>query len=151
LPAILDPAAASTSPSAPVVQFAQTPASTQIQPNRSIVPANSGVVPASYQVPADSRGSLLPAATPDSQARTNAAPASADPYRGIQDRLKELGATYYLLESWGDQQQVYRFYCRMAIGGNPNYTHYFEATDSDPLRTMHGVLRQVETWRQGGQ
>jgi hypothetical protein len=147
LPAILDPAAASTSP--PVAQLAQTPPATPIRPNRSIEPAGSGVIPASYQVPADSHGGLSLTATPDSQAGASGMSAGADSFRGIQDRLRELGATYYLLESWGDQELMYRFYCRMAVGGNPNYTHYFEATDSDPLRTMLGVLRQVETWRQG--
>ena len=75
---------------------------------------------------------------------------ASDPFHLIQDRLKELGATYYLLESWGTQQQMYRFYCRMAIGGNPNYTHYFESMESDPVQAMLGVLRQVETWHQGG-
>jgi hypothetical protein len=74
---------------------------------------------------------------------------AGDQFTIIQGRLRELGATYYLLESWGSQHQLYRFYCKMAIGGNPNYTHYFEATDSEPLRAMARVLRQVETWRAG--
>lgn len=65
----------------------------------------------------------------------------------IQERLRQLGATYYLLESWGSREQLYRFYCKVAVGGNPNYTQYFEATDSDPLRTMTRVLQQVEAWR----
>jgi hypothetical protein len=65
----------------------------------------------------------------------------------VQGRLRQLGATYYLLESWGSREQLYRFYCKVAVGGNPNYTHYFEATDSDPLRAMARVLGQVETWR----
>lgn len=65
----------------------------------------------------------------------------------IQDRLRRLGATYSLLESWGTREQLFRFYCRVAVGGNPNYTHYFEATDSDPLTAMARVLRQVEAWR----
>ena len=28
---------------------------------------------------------------------------------------KELGATYYLLESWGSDQQLFRFYCKVAV------------------------------------
>ena len=67
----------------------------------------------------------------------------------IEQRLRELGATYSLLESWGNQGQLYRFYCKMGIGGNSNYTRYFEATDADPLRAMNIVLQQVETWRAG--
>ena len=36
----------------------------------------------------------------------------------IQQRLQQLGATYYVLESWGNEQQLYRFYCKMAVGGS---------------------------------
>jgi hypothetical protein len=77
--------------------------------------------------------------------------ATSDPYTYIQDRLRQLGATYYLLESWGDQRHEFRFYCRMAVGGNPQYTHAFWAIDSDPLRAMGEVLRQVEQWRSGSE
>ncbi len=66
----------------------------------------------------------------------------------IQLRLRELGASYYLLESWGSQRQLYRFSCKMAIGGNADFTRYFEAADADPLQAMLQVLRQVER-RQG--
>ena len=66
----------------------------------------------------------------------------------IQHRLRQLGATYYLLELWGSEGQ-YRFYCKMALGGNPDFSRYFEATDSDPLRAMAKVLAQVESWRAG--
>ena len=52
LPAILDPAAASTS--APSTQLAQAPPTTSIQPNRSVEPANPGIAPANYQA-ADAR------------------------------------------------------------------------------------------------
>jgi len=74
-------------------------------------------------------------------------PATLDQFNEIQGRLRELGATRYLLEYWGSRQQLYRFYCKMAVAGNPSYTRYFEHTDSDPLRAMAEVLRQVEAWR----
>ena len=77
--------------------------------------------------------------------------APVDHYVDIQDRLRQMGATQCLLESWGNQKQLYRFCCKMAVEGSPNYTRYFEATDSDPLRTMSQVLRQVEAWRAGRQ
>jgi hypothetical protein len=67
----------------------------------------------------------------------------------LQQRLRELGATYFLLESWGAQGQLYRFYCKIAIGGNTNYTRYFEATDSEPLAAMNKVVQQIEAWRAG--
>jgi hypothetical protein len=92
--------------------------------------------------PAPLRGPALPPGNPAAQA-----PGAPDQFSLIQDRLRKLGATYYLLESWGSQQDLYRFYCKMAIGGNPNYTCHFEATHSEPLRAMALVLQQVEAWR----
>ena len=70
-----------------------------------------------------------------------------DPFVSIQNSLRQQGATYYLLETVGGQQPNYRFYCKMSIGGNPNYTRPFEASDADPLRAMSLVLQQVEAWR----
>ncbi len=103
----------------------------------------SAVVPTHYETAADpvARPLRLPPAPPQ--------PAENDPYTRIQNRLRQLGATYYLLESWGGQQQKYRFYCKMAVGGNPNYPHVFEANDTDPLRAMSQVLQQVESWSSG--
>jgi hypothetical protein len=85
---------------------------------------------------------LAPAAT----AKAAVAPTNC---REIQDRLERLGATHYVLESWGNDQQLYRFCCTMAVAGNADYVHCFEATHSDPLRAMQQVLQQIETWREG--
>ena len=104
----------------------------------------SAVVPAGYEAAIDPAAHAAPVTPP---AATT--PKAADPFLHTQKRLQELGATYYLLESWGGQQQLYRFYCKMAVGGNPNYTRYFEAIESDPLRAMSQVLGQVESWRAG--
>lgn len=70
----------------------------------------------------------------------------------IQQRLQELGATYYRLETWG-KRQLFRFHCRMSIRADSPYTRHFEATDTDPLKAMQRVLDQIETWRaeQAGQ
>jgi subtilase family serine protease len=125
-------------------------------------PAEMGVVPASYQTPISGGFADQSAATTASVDRTTAtsgregvaaertsghSPTTADRFAYIQDQLRRLGATYYLLESWGDEQPLYRFYCKMAIGGNAGYTRYFEATDANPLQAMAQVLREVETWR----
>ena len=67
----------------------------------------------------------------------------------IERRLRQLGATYYLLESWGTEGQLFRFHCRMAIGGWPHRNRYFEATDKDPLEAMEQVLQEVQLWRFG--
>ncbi|MEN6459727.1 MAG: hypothetical protein ABFC63_12440 [Thermoguttaceae bacterium] len=69
--------------------------------------------------------------------------------REIQERLRKLGATYYLLESWGADQQLYRFYCKVAVAGSADYTHCFEAIHADPMLAMQQVLQRVEAWRGG--
>jgi hypothetical protein len=77
------------------------------------------------------------------------APAAPTPeFDGIPERLQQLGATYYVLESWGNDQHLYRFYCKMAVAGSANYTRCFEATDADPNQAMQQVLQQVESWHQ---
>lgn len=71
-----------------------------------------------------------------------------DRFAAVQDRLRELGATYYLLESPG-ADGIFRFYCEVAVGGNANYHRCFEASDRDALRAMERVLADVEAWRNG--
>ncbi|MEN6406471.1 MAG: hypothetical protein ABFC77_08370 [Thermoguttaceae bacterium] len=99
------------------------------------------VVPVSYQTSSETSLTASPIAAQE---------APGDPFETIPKQLQQLGATYYLLESWGGQQSMYRFYCKMAIGGSADYTRCFEAVQSDPLQAMRQVLQQVETWR-GGQ
>jgi hypothetical protein len=75
--------------------------------------------------------------------------ATFDRFTYIQRRLRQLGATYYLLESWGAEGEYFRFHCRMAVGGNEKYTRHFEATEADALEAMARVLSEVETWCDG--
>jgi len=128
--------------------------------------ASTSVVPAGYEVPVASQtpaGSAAAPAVPTArgapggggirQPRPLATPsepprsAPTDPFTAMQTRLQQLGATYVLLESIGNRQEVYRCYCRVAIGGDPSYAYYFEAIDSAPLTAMAQVVRQVEQWR----
>ena len=67
--------------------------------------------------------------------------------REVERRLRQLGATYYILELWGQSKQLYRFHCRVAVTGSPTYTRYFEATGTEALLAMREVLGQVEAWR----
>lgn len=67
-------------------------------------------------------------------------------FDSMHRRLEQLGATYYLLETWGRGGALYRFHCKMAIGENPNFTRQFEATDSNPMVAMKRVLGEVEAW-----
>jgi len=113
------------------------------------------VVQASFNAPADMPSMPAAPATPGGMVPVTlpgAGPAASggnEQFTYIQQRLQGLGSTYSLLETWGNQGQLFRFYCKMAIGGNANYTRYFEATDADPLRAMSRVLAEVESWRAG--
>ncbi len=101
------------------------------------------VLPATYEAAVGPSGGRGAALVSPSQER----PPATGEFQAICDRLKELGATYVLLESWGDRQEQFRFYCKIAIAGNPNYTYRFEATSPAPLSAMAEVLQQVENWR----
>lgn len=155
----LVPAATSRSPSNRPAAPAETAPPHLLAPAPATLPlslpppgssGSSHVVPVGFQAPLAPLG-VMPAARlgADNAAPTPSPALQTDPFRSIQERLRKLGATYYLLESWGSEQQLYRFYCKMAVGGNPDYTHYFEATHADPLQAMQQVLLQVEGWRGG--
>jgi len=65
----------------------------------------------------------------------------------VERQLRELGARYYLLETWGARAQYYRFHARMGMGSESGSVRYFEATDPDPLQAMVRVLDQVNSWQ----
>jgi hypothetical protein len=105
----------------------------------------------SLQQPASAE-SAPAAASPsafDAQAAAASATEQPDRFSEMERKLREYGATYYLLETWGNDGQLFRFHCRMAVGDNPNYTRHFEATDRDALAAMAQVLERVEAWRAG--
>ena len=67
----------------------------------------------------------------------------------VLDRLRQLGATYFLLEPCPDEKGEFRFFCKMSVGGNPEVTKPFWCFDSDPLMAMTRVLKDVEEWHVG--
>ncbi len=72
-----------------------------------------------------------------------------DRFTYMEGRLRDFGATYYLLERLANGGDRYRFFCQLPLAGNPGPTRNFEATDIDPLRAMNRVVEQVEAWRAG--
>lgn len=127
-----------------------TPASNQPLPGPIVypqVPPGSGPQGNEGPVPLEQSPSVLPlpkVTHPIGGATT------IDQFRYIENRLRELGAEYYLLENWGNQGECYRFHCRIAVANSANFTKHFEATDSQPLGAMARVLADVESWRRGG-
>ena len=106
----------------------------------------SGTIPASYDAPPKR---LAPPAIAGSAVEPHPSNIGDERFERIQQRLRRLGATYYLLEAWGSEDQLFRFHCRMALAGSPGATRHFEATDRDPFEAMSRVLREVEAWRAG--
>lgn len=109
----------------------------QAQMHPSATDPNAGLF---HLTPPGASSAAPPASTP---------PASGDLFSSIQIRLRELGATYYLLETWGQDGSLYRFHCKMTLAGNSRHNRHFEATEADPLLAMQRVLEQVEAWRAG--
>ncbi|NLF06372.1 MAG: hypothetical protein GX594_00095 [Pirellulaceae bacterium] len=112
-------------------------------------PFGMAETPVNRSVQDEPIASQTPQESPISAGQGVAQPPEPNGYQEVQNRLQLLGATYYLLESWGNNQELYRFQCQVAVDGNGSYTRYFEATDSDPLRAMLLVLREVEDWHEG--
>jgi len=140
--------AASPPPSSyPVTTY---PSSTQIvslesaenapNPNIAPNPASGQMVPVDYQAAPSYSPPVKPAVATRSET-------ASDQFKDVQQRLRQLGATYYLLEAWGNQGHLYRFYCKMSVRGNPNYNRHFEATDASAIKAMSKVLAEVEMWR----
>jgi hypothetical protein len=76
-------------------------------------------------------------------------PANGSPETRIAEatrRLREMGATWYALDPWGSEGN-FRFVCKMAIGGSPEFARMFQAVDRDPLRAVERVLQDVTVWR----
>jgi hypothetical protein len=78
--------------------------------------------------------------------RRGQTPSEGEELAVVEHRLRQLGATYYRLESWGDGGQWFRFQCRVAVDGNPGCTKHFEATDRVPMQAIAVVFHAVESW-----
>ncbi len=107
-------------------------------------PAMSGVVPAGHETPVFSGAAFNTAV----QTPVTVVPPPVDRFTYIQDRLQQLGATYYLLEmleKLEGREEQYRFHCCIPVGGNSSYTRKYEALDPSPLGAMVKVLQQVES------
>jgi hypothetical protein len=117
--------------------------------------APGAVTPPMTQTPAEPRAEMARSLPPGPASQSAGQTASRDPrtagedFQQIEHRLRELGATYYLLETWGNAGQMYRFHCKVSLAANPSQTQNFDATDSDPLRAMRKVQEQVEQYRSG--
>jgi hypothetical protein len=120
---------------------------------------NVGVLPAQPLVPVTTATHRVDSATSllaDRNTQTRAVPSAKGSvangfppgyFREAELRLRQLGATYYLLETLDPQASQYRFFCKVALGSKQDETLAFFASDRDPLAAMQQVVRQIEGWR----
>jgi hypothetical protein len=73
-------------------------------------------------------------------------PNACGDFSALEAELKRQGAVYYLLESWGENRQQYRFHCRVALSRNATSVKQFEAVDDNPLTAMRKVVEQVTAY-----
>ncbi|MDR2345694.1 MAG: hypothetical protein LBE18_06475 [Planctomycetaceae bacterium] len=74
----------------------------------------------------------------------------------IVAELQNLGATYYCLEKWGNQGELFRFRCYVNPNGVPNngsqqnsykYQKFFQHIDNDQIRVMEHVIDEIKMWK----
>jgi len=73
--------------------------------------------------------------------------AKIDDYVALERRLRQMGATYSLLESWGQNGDHFRFHCRVPMPGGGDTPQRFEAVGSTPTEAMQNVVAEVDRWR----
>ena len=91
-------------------------------------------------IPADTDASFESSAQSPLAAQSHPMLTREDRLARLEQRLRELGATYYRLESGGDPAQ-YWFTCRVAEAQGEVE---FQGSANDSLRAMENVLHQVE-------
>ena len=68
-----------------------------------------------------------------------------DHFRFIQNRLRQLGAAYFRLETITNSRK-YHFFCRIDAARDGQSGTHFEATRLDPVDAMDAVLAKAESW-----
>lgn len=130
-----------TSPHAPSKEVLSKALATDLGPAQLVPVAMPGqgagsASRAGYSAPASGPGEGLPESLQTSSEAVH-----------VQRRLRELGAAYYALETWGAEGRLFRFHARMSAAGGTGGLRHFEAVDADPVGAMTDVLGQVETWQ----
>lgn len=72
---------------------------------------------------------------------------AASPFAGLETALRALGASQYVLETWGERGESYRFSCRLKSLDRSQPDRVFETVDGDAIEAMSKVLRQIQAYR----
>jgi hypothetical protein len=127
-------------------------ASVGILPAEPLVPVTAAMHRPDNAASAVNAGNAqTPAVTSNSSSQAPAAGFPPGYFREAELRLRQLGATYYRLETLEPQASHYRFFCKVALGPKEDETLAFFATDRDPRAAIEQVIRQIEGWRTAAQ
>lgn len=99
-----------------------------------------------YSPPAAPRGPVAESAR-ESQFAMPRDASSADALAHSERRLRELGATQYRLETWGESGQLFRCSAAVALPGRRRASRHFDAVAAGPSQAIEQLLAQVEAWR----
>lgn len=69
--------------------------------------------------------------------------------QALASQLQQLGAVHFRLEKWGNDGQLYRFWCEMPLASATGFVAFFEAVAPQPEEAMANVVKQVEHWLEG--
>jgi len=64
----------------------------------------------------------------------------------LSAQIQQLGALRYRLERWGNEGELFRFWCEMPLVPGSGTVAFFEAIASHPEEAMENVIRQVRNW-----
>lgn len=141
----------SATPIAAVENSGKT-ASVEVLPAQPLVPVTAAMHRADSAASAVNAGNAQPpSVTSTSSSQASAAGFPPGYFREAELRLRQLGATWYRLETLEPQADHYRFFCKVALGPKEEETLAFFATDRDPLAAIEHVVRQIEGWRSAAQ
>lgn len=74
-------------------------------------------------------------------------PASDNALSEGERQLRQLGATYFRLETWGVEGNLYRCSCNVALKPGSRATRHFQAIEAAPSQAIGAVIKQVDAWR----
>jgi hypothetical protein len=92
--------------------------------------------------PTNAAGDAAAEATAESETAS-----SADALAHSEQRLRELGAEQYRLETWGESGRLFRCTARVVLPGRRRGLRHFSAVAAGPAQAVDDLLKQVEDWR----
>ena len=71
---------------------------------------------------------------------------TTDAFARGERRLKELGASHYRLETWGERGELFRCAANVRLPNSRHGMRHFEATAPAPSQAIELLLAKVEVW-----